>query len=384
MRHVVLAAFIAIVSTAWAQHHHEFNTTYPDVHDPVMAQGEDGRYYIFSTGMGIGVMSSADLKEWRQEPGVFFAKYPGHEVNTDAAHHPDIPQWATDSVARFRGHMWAPDITRINNRWYCFYSCSSFGVNGSAIGVATTRSLDPTSPDYGWQDLGPVVVSHRNVDNWNAIDPNYIDGHLFWGSFWDGIQIGPTPALPEGEGVDEQWYGQFSLPIGEGRGGASTIARRMAPGEKAPVTSDDSDMKGEGGEKIVVEAGENAIEAPFCIKRDGWYYLFVSWDYCCRGEKSTYKTVYGRSRSVTGPYLDKNGKDMRLGGGTLLVGPDSRFYGIGHNSAYEVNMPNGTREWLFISHAYDTEADGRAKLFLRRMSFDNDGWISLAPLEVKE
>ncbi len=366
MRKLFLFVLSAFSLMAFAQHH-EFNASYPDVHDPVLAQGEDGRYYIFSTGMGVGVMSSADLKTWRQEPGVFFAKFPGHEVNPLPAQHPDIPKWATDSVAKFRGHMWAPDVCKKNGRWYMYYSCSSFGVNGSAIGVATTKTLDPTSKDYGWTDLGPVVVSHRNVDNWNAIDPNYIDGHLFWGSFWDGIQIAP---------VAKDMTTLKSAPV--------TIARRLAPGEKATVTSDDDDMKGENGEKIVVEAGENAIEAPFCIKHDGWYYLFVSWDYCCRGERSTYKTVYGRSRNVTGPYLDMNGKDMRMGGGTLLVGPDSRFYGVGHNSAYEVKMPDGKKQWYFLSHAYDTEVDGRAKIFLREMSFDKDGWISLASLEVKE
>lgn len=366
---------MAVVFAAQAQRH-TFDAEYPDVHDPVMAQGEDGRYYIFSTGMGIGVMSSADLKTWRQEPGVFFAKYPEHEVNPTPSTHPDIPQWATDSVAHFRGHMWAPDICRIGKQWYIFYSCSSFGVNGSAIGVATTKSLDPQSPDYGWKDLGPVVVSHRNIDNWNAIDPNYIDGHLFWGSFWDGLQIAKIREMKIDD-FKKVLNKEGNLSRNNIVGGSVTIARRMAPGEKAPVTSDDSDMKGEGGEKIVVEAGENAIEAPFCIKHDDWYYLFASWDYCCRGEKSTYKTVYGRSRNVEGPYLDKNGKDMRLGGGTLLVGPDSRFYGVGHCSAYELTMPDGNKQWYFISHAYDTEAGGRAKLFLRKLSFDKDGWLVL-------
>lgn len=359
MRKVFFLLSLAFATVTQAQHH-EFDAQYPDVHDPVMTQAEDGRYYIFSTGMGIGAMSSADLKTWQREPGVFFMKFPEHEVNPMPATHPDVPQWAVDSVARFRGHMWAPDICRKDGQWYIYYSCSSFGVNGSAIGVATTKSLDPKSPDYGWKDLGPVVVSHRNIDNWNAIDPNYIDGHLFWGSFWDGIQIAT---------VADDMKTLTSTP--------STIARRLAPGEKATITSDDEDMKGENGEKIVVEAGENAIEAPFCIKHDGWYYLFVSWDYCCRGERSTYKTVYGRSRNVEGPYLDKNGKDMRLGGGTLLVGPDSRYYGIGHNSAYEVTMPDGNKQWFFLSHAYDTHADGRAKIFLRRMSFDKNGWIIL-------
>ena len=35
---------------------------HPDVHDPVMARGEDGRYYLFATGMGVSVLSSSDMK----------------------------------------------------------------------------------------------------------------------------------------------------------------------------------------------------------------------------------------------------------------------------------------------------------------------------------
>ena len=66
---------------------------HPDVHDPVMAKGEDGRYYIFSTGMNVGVMSSADMKEWRAEPSALS----------------ETPKWAIDTVRGYRGHTWAPE-----------------------------------------------------------------------------------------------------------------------------------------------------------------------------------------------------------------------------------------------------------------------------------
>ena len=110
----------------------EFDPNYPDVHDPVLAIGEDGRYYIFSTGVGVGVMSSADLKTWRQEPSVF---------DREA-----IPQWAKDTVPGYWGHTWAPDISYRNGQWYLYYSCSTFGRNGSTIGLAINKTLDPTSP----------------------------------------------------------------------------------------------------------------------------------------------------------------------------------------------------------------------------------------------
>ena len=337
-------ALLLLATTSNAQSHNrpQFDTALPAVHDPVMAKGEDGRYYVFSTGMGISVMSSADLKTWRREKPVFTPL--------------ENLQWAMDTVPGFRGHIWAPDIHRHNGKWYLYYSCSTFGKNGSAIGVATNTTINPASPDYKWEDQGMVIASHRHQDNWNAIDPNLIfdqtgTPYLTFGSFWDGIQLVrladdlKTPA---------------STPV--------TIARRV--GRKLTLAEIDDATKYtiEGGDTI--EAGENAIEAPFITYRNGYYYLFVSHDYCCRGQASTYKTVYGRSKSIEGPYLDKEGRDMAHGGGTLLYGPDADFFGIGHCSVYEFDG-----KWYFLSHAYDKSKNGMARIFLKKIKFTKDNWI---------
>ena len=132
----------------------------------------DGIYYIFSTGQGIGCMTSTDMKTWQPSRSVM----------------PTIPQWAIDSVPGYRGHTWAPDISEHNGTWYMYYSCSTFGKNGSAIGLMTNRTLNPESPDYKWEDQGMVVRSIQRKTNWNAIDPNLIvdekgNPWLTWGSF---------------------------------------------------------------------------------------------------------------------------------------------------------------------------------------------------------
>ena len=120
----------------------------------------------------------------------------------------------------------------------------------------------------------------------------------------------------------------------------------------------------------VIEAGPNAVEAPFVFKHGDYYYLFVSFDYCCRGANSTYKTVYGRSKKITGPFIDKDGKRMDKGGGTYLYGPNEEYFGVGHNAAFTYyGQP------FFISHAYEKSQGSRAKLFIRPMNFDKDGWI---------
>jgi len=315
----------------------EIDALHPDVHDPVMAKGEDGRYYIFATGMRVSVLSSADMKEWKAEPAAL----------------KEVPAWAQDTVPGYRGHTWAPDISYHNGLWHLYYSCSTFGKNGSAIGLAVNKTLDPNSPDFGWTDRGMVIASHRNKDNWNAIDPNLIvdeagQPYLVYGSFWDGIQM---VKLSKDD---------FQTPVTK----PVTISRRL----EQPVKLNEIPVTQEGNNTI--EAGENAIEAPFIYKHGGYYYLFVSFDYCCRGENSTYKTVYGRSKNVEGPYVDKEGKRMEFGGGTYLYGPSAEYFGVGHNSAYDFEGKS-----YFISHAYVKSEEGRAKLFVRPLVFDADGWI---------
>lgn len=319
------------------------NAKMPPVHDPVIAKGEDGRYYMFSTGMGINVMSSDDLNAWKKEQPVF-------DVMTG------IPLWAKDSVPGYRGHTWAPDISYHNGKWLLYYSCSTFGKNNSAIGLATNNTLDPLSPKYKWEDRGMVVKSHKHRDNWNAIDPNlYVTDKnlrvLVFGSFWDGIQMIK---------LDSDYKTPISTP--------KTIARRINKRSSLSEIDKEEYITIEGNDTI--EAGDNAIEAPFIVKHKGFYYLFVSFDYCCRGQASTYKTVYGRSKDIEGPYYDKEGKLMLKGGGTLLVGPNADYFGVGHCAVYKFG-----KKWYFFSHAYDKARNGEARLFIKELQFDKKGWI---------
>ena len=91
-----------------------------------------------------------------------------------------------------------------------------------------------------------------------------------------------------------------------------------------------------------------AIEAPFIVHHGEFYYLFVSFDLCCRGTRSNYRTMVGRSRRVTGPYLDADGKPMLEGGGTQLLAPNSRWIGPGGESVLQ--RPEGD---VLVFHAYD-------------------------------
>jgi len=141
-----------------------------------------------------------------------------------------------------------------------------------------------------------------------------------------------------------------------------TIARRYPENYKAAEPNPTSKF-----------AGTNAIEAPFIFRHGDYYYLFVSWDYCCRGSKSTYRVAVGRSKNVSGPYLDRNGKDMLQGGGTIVIEGDKKdFEAAGHCAAYNFNGDD-----IFICHGYSTKHNGAAILILRRIEWTADGWPSV-------
>jgi arabinan endo-1,5-alpha-L-arabinosidase len=300
------------------------------VHDPVMIK-EKNKYFLFCTGNGVSVFSSTDMQNWRRERPVF-AK---------------TPDWVTRALPNFRGgSMWAPDISFHNGKYYLYYAVSAFGKNTSCIGVAVNKTLDSASANYKWEDMGKVIQSVPGRDMWNAIDPNLVmdESNTAWltfGSFWEGMKMVKLNPDLVSVAQPEQWY---------------TVARR-------PRDFALSDTL----------AGNAAIEGPFIFKKDKYYYLFVSWDYCCRGERSDYKVVVGRSEKVTGPYLDKNGVPLTQNGGTLIVQGDAKeWYGAGHNSAYTFDGKD-----YIIYHGYDAKDRGRSKLIIREMNWDREGWPEL-------
>ena len=306
----------------------------PFVHDPVLAC-EDGVYYLYCTGHGITQMTSTDRQHWTlSREGVL----PNGK----------IPAWTHDSVPGFETHIWAPDVVKYWGKWYMGYSCSTFGKNTSAIGLLSNKCL---SDKDGWKDEGCIVASRGNRDDWNAIDPNFIIDEkgkpwMTWGSFWDGIQLIPLDkTMHPKKGAKPQ-----------------TIARRHAVGDASAEPNPTSKF-----------AGTNAIEAPFIMRHGGYYYLFVSWDYCCRGIKSNYRVAVGRSKKVAGPYLDRDGKPMLEGGGTLLLEGDKKEYeALGHCSAY--HFPDGD---VFFCHGYSVAKNGASVLVQKSIHWTEDGWLTL-------
>lgn len=120
------------------------------------------------------------------------------------------------------------------------------------------------------------------------------------------------------------------------------------------------------------DPGNGAVEAPFIVRHGDWYYLFVSYDLCCRGPKSTYKVVVGRSDKVTGPYVDADGTPLMQGGGTVVARGNDRYPGVGHCAV--VSTKEGDK---MLFHAYDRETGYNAGLLVRPIVWDRNGWPSI-------
>jgi arabinan endo-1,5-alpha-L-arabinosidase len=303
------------------------------VHDPVMIK-QDSVYYLFCTGRGISMWSSFDLVHWKSEKQVFET----------------APGWVLKVVPGFKNHIWAPDISYYNGLYYLYYAVSAFGKNTSAIGLATSPTLHTDDPAYRWTDQGLVIQSIPGKTNWNAIDPNLItdkDGtpYLAFGSFWEGLKI--VKLKKDRMAVDGRITG---LP---------TIASRVSgPAKGNPPAVDGNPA----------DAGGNAIEAPFIFRKGKYFYLFASIDYCCKGPKSTYKMIVGRSKKLLGPYRDKTGLAMTEGGGTIILTGDKDWYGVGHNAVCDFNRID-----YLIFHGYDAADKGISKLRIEKLQW-HEGW----------
>jgi arabinan endo-1,5-alpha-L-arabinosidase len=228
-----------------------------------------------------------------------------------------------------KGGAWAPDISYFGGLFHLYYAVSSFGSNKSCMGQATRAALDTGT----WTDKGNVLCSNMGTtkDNWNAIDPNIIvdDAGVPWmdfGSFWGGIKM--VKLNIDGTRADTELHDLASGPSG------------------------------------------GAVEGPFIFKRCGFYYLFVSFGSCCSAPYN-YTIRVGRSATVLGPYLDKDGKAMMSGGGTLLVQGNSSWSAPGHNAV--IVYDNRTYN-VYHALAAPSGQDGPATLRIAEIAWDANGW----------
>ncbi len=224
----------------------------------------------------------------------------------------------------------APDAMKIGDRYLIAYSATGGGLGGGHAGRVLTmwnKTLDPNSPDFAYTEAIEVAASEMDEDC------DAIDAGLF---------------------MDPQ-TGRLWCTYGTYFGFIRIV-------ELDPKTG----ARVEGNEAVNVAID---CEATTVIYRNGWYYLLGTHGTCCDGVNSTYNIVVGRSRSVTGPYLDNMGRDMVAGGGKMVIDGDDRQFGAGHFGRYIED--EGVEKMSFHWEA-DLDRSARSVLAIRPIVWVND------------
>lgn len=275
-----------------------------DVHDPFVIQCKK-HFYLYTTSNFINIKRSSDLINWDDVGSVF----------------KEVPK-QVDKHVSFGNVLCCPDVAFFNNQYHLYYAKTNYGSYQSAIALATNKTLDVDDPNYNWVDKG-IVIKSSEGGRFNAIDQNicfdeYNNVWMAWGSFGNGIRI-----------------------------------TRINPKNGLPI----------GNEKIIAFRGQNApLEAASIHYKNGYYWLFVSFDFCCKELDSNYKIMVGRSKSITGPYVDLNGRDMINGGGSLVLQTHSKFIGTGHCSLFKKDNQD-----YMVHHYYDDDRKGRPSFSVRKV-----------------
>lgn len=268
----------------------------PYIHDPSTVMQCGGKYYVYGTGGG-GLISDDG--------------------------------WTWHSGAVRPGGGLAPDVIKLGDRYFVAYASKGGGMNGGhagAINTMWTKTLDPTSPNFGFKD-NTVVATTDGIEDADAIDPSFLlaEGRLWltYGTYFGYIRI--VELNPK-------------------------TAKRI-PGNQ-PIN-------------IAID-----MEASAMMYRDGWYYLLGTHGTCCDSANSTYNIRVGRSRKVTGPFLDNMGLDMIRGGGKLFAAASGRHVGVGHFGLMDLGQ--GVQKFSCHYEA-DLDRSGRSVLDIRPMMW-KDGW----------
>lgn len=292
----------------------------PQTHDPSTVIECNGKYYDYGTGGSIPMMISDDGWIWRRAGSVLTnlpGGHPGQNVLTYAGGNSGV-------------NAWAPDVIKVGDRYFMYYALSGTS-HRAVVALLTNKTLDPDSPDYKWEDGGPIAWSLGDgKEELHAIDPGVFHDPNN-GTLWL---------------VYGSYYGMIRLA-------------ELDPGTGKRLHEEQS--------KTILA---NNCEASILICHDGWYYLLANHGTCCAGATSTYNIRVGRSKLVTGPYLDDHDTDMARGGGKLFLASGDNKIGPGHFGL--LDLGDGVQK--FSCH-YEADLDHQAASVLDvRPLMWRDGW----------
>lgn len=306
---------LAAMLTAQAQNKYKNPVFNQDTPDPTVVRAPDGTFYAYGTGGTC--RKSTDLVHWTNVGNALSRPTWNDTTYTDAS-----GQRKTDYYS-----LWALDVSRtIDDKYLVYYACALWG-NETRTGIGVATGTSPTK----FTDCGRMFRS-TEIGVQNSIDPCYVEEldkkYLVWGSFHDLY-------------ICELAEDGLSLKDPRKK-------RKLAGG---------------------------AFEGVMIYKRGSYYYLFGSVGSCCEGVNSTYRTVVGRSTSITGPYVNKQGGSMVDNNYTTIIQGNASWKGPGHNS--EIITDDAGQDWL-LYHAYSSTTPGNGRvLMLDKITWSRDGWPSV-------
>ena len=319
------------------------------LHDPTRMVERDGSLLLAVTGKEQEGRYACGLETWELRPGDETWQ-PGRCLLQDK------PAWVAEELPSNDGAYWAPGFLGAD---LMYYSVSS-GFDeeeGSCLGLLRARG---EGDGRYWEDLGRPLFCSFDNEATGAPYPSSIDPAAFVdddGSAWlvyggghiYAVAIDASTGLP----LDDAWWSEED---------SSHI--HLANGPATTPEGEPSD-------------GDEWTEAPFLVKRDGFYYLLLNAYACCEGPDSTYEIRVGRATEVGGPYLDREGVRLLDGGGTLVLDGTDAEPGPGHPGVHRIRF-DGEDADLLTYHYYPPSGEPWATLGARLLYWE-DGWPAVDP-----
>jgi arabinan endo-1,5-alpha-L-arabinosidase len=236
--------------------------------------------------------------------------------------------WTWNGGAVRPGGGAAPDAMKIGDRYLVVYGATGGGsAHKGAILTMWNKTLDPKSPDFKYSEPVMVASSDGYEDN-DAIDP--------------GLMLDPTT-------------GRLWLSYGTYFGFTRVVELDPKTGER---------VKGNKPVNVAIDC-----EASGLVHHGDWYYVLAAHGSCCDGANSTYNIVVGRSKKVTGPFVDNVGRDMLEGGGKMVAATRGKLIGPGHFG--HTILDEGV-EKMSCHYEADLDQSGRSVLGILPLLWKNE------------
>ena len=275
---------------------------------------EDGRYYSVATGLD-AIYTSTDMVSWSK------------------LDHAPLTRDAMEQARRLSRYLWAPDVEKIGDAWMMYVTCYRSAQESKIVAFRSSSPSGPFEYDAIISDSAQTGIPDT-IDPEVVYDPQTARLWLFFGSI-GGIHR--VALAPDG--------------------------RRVAEGARYEHVA--------GLTYEVDSTRTHVFEGSYLHYRRGYWYLFVSCGYFADPQ---YMLKVGRSPSLDGEFVDKDGRKMSLGYATPLLWSTlvDNFYGPGHNG--EIFSDAAGQDYIFY-HCHDrSPGTARRFTFLQRLFWDADGW----------